>query len=269
MRRLIGSLAIVFGYLCPNICRADVGEIRSVFEAILIAPPDDNRLPISPDLLSKMETDIRSATAEQVQSLLPLGEKCLQSTNVLVRGSGALLFTVVAIRRDGSKFLGPYIDDFAALVDDSDVGLKNGGIYFLGRANSPRALAILAAHLGDKSNSAEQAHIIAGPLVAFGDPEYLHRVLDLVQQRPDLNLKSGVIQMLGLNKITNQDTLQLIRSGLSDAEPDTRRVSLDTIDRLPKAVRVQFASELQRLTTLDEVPEIRSRALQVFSSDAP
>jgi hypothetical protein len=269
MRYLIGSLVIAFGYLCPTICRADVGEIHSAFEAFLTAPPDDNPPTISPAFLSQMQSDLAAATPEQIESLLPLAKKCLQSSKLTIRRSGLLLFLCASLRLDGAKLLSPYIDDFAALMNQSEVGLKNSGIYFLGASGSAKALEILAAHLNDNGNSAQQTLMISMRLVASSNSAHLHRVLNLVQQQPDLNLKNGVIEAIGLDRITGEEALQLIRSGLNDSDTDTRRVSLDALDRMPKPVRVQFAPELQRLTTLDEVPEIRSRALQVFSSDAP
>ena len=268
MRYIVAALSLGLGFLSPITCWADVDEIRSTFESLLTGP-DENRLPIPPDLLSRMETDIGAATADQVRSLLPLGKKCLRSSNLAIRGSGVLLFTVVGLRLDGSTFLGPYVDDFAALIDESDVGLKNGAIHLLGRSNSPKALATLAARLNDQRNSSQQAYMMAAPLVESRDAINVKKALDLVQRRSDLQLKTDIVQLLGLYRVSSEEALRMIGSGLSDQAADSRRASLDAIGRMPREVRNRFTREIQRLATLDEVPEIRSIATQVLISSEP
>ncbi len=268
MRYIVVALSIGLGFSNPSTCWADVDEVRSTLQTLLTGP-DDNLLPIPPDLLSRMEADIGAATSDQVRSLLPLGRKCLQTRSVATRGSGVLLFTVVALRLDGSTFLGPYVDDFAALMNEPDVGLKNGAIHLLGRSNLPKALAILAAHLDDQRNSSQQIYMMAAPLLESRDAVNVKKVLDLVQRRPDLQLKSGIVRMLGLYGVRSEEALRLIGSGFGDQEADTRRASLDAVGRLPRGVRNRFTRELQLLATLDDVPAIRSTATQLLISSEP
>jgi HEAT repeat protein len=175
---------------------------------------------------------------------------------------------VTTFRPDSSTLLAPFVDVLSPLLNESEVGLRSAGIYVLGRSRSPQALSYLAAHLND-DNSAEVATLIAAPLLESRDSDNIHKVLTVVQKRPEWGLKGGVIQMLGFYRITVAESLSLLRSGLNDANSDIRIASLNAVANMPKDTRSLFTAELQRLGNLDQVPEIRSRATQVLISSNP
>jgi hypothetical protein len=95
------------GWLCflvfpAAVCRADVSQIRILFQSIL-GGQDETRLPNGEDLVGPaVENIIRTASADEIQSLLPLGQKCLLSPKLLVRGAGLTLFLGVSLRLDRS-----------------------------------------------------------------------------------------------------------------------------------------------------------------------
>jgi hypothetical protein len=249
---------------------ADVDNVRTLLQSIL-DQHNESLLPKIPDIAAQIADDIRTAGAEQVESLLPLAQRCLRSSSPTVRGHGLSLFFSVAFRSDSSALLKPYIDgDIAPLLDDPDRAFGRGAIYILGNtkpAPLPNALRYLAAHLNDKKNSNLEAGMIAAALVAArpSDAGTVHSVLNLVRQRPDLNMKGNVIQMLGSYQIATQESLEFVREGLHDGDSSIRRISIDAIGRMPNEVRSSFTSELHRLIAMpDEAPEVRSRAEQVL-----
>jgi hypothetical protein len=91
-------------------------------------------------------------------------------------------------------------------------------------------------------------------------------VLNLVRQRPELELGSGIIRVLGLTHNTTEEGLNYIRGGLRDKDPATRKVAVEAVGRMSNEYRTKFREELQRLLAQpDETEEIRARALEVLN----
>ena len=126
---------------------------------------------------------IRTASADEIQSLLPLGQKCPHSPRLTARGAGLILFLGVSLRLDSAKLLEGYVDDLAALLDDPDQGVRGGAIYILGATNpapSPKALAHLEAHLNDQISDDNTASTLAASLLKARGASVIPAVLTLL-----------------------------------------------------------------------------------------
>jgi hypothetical protein len=265
------SLLKAAGWLCflvfpAALCRADVSQIQILFQSI-IAGQDETRLPSGEDLVGPVgENIIRTASADEIQSLLPLGQKCPHSPRLTARGAGLILFLGVSLRLDSAKLLEGYVDDLAALLDDPDQGVRGGAIYILGATNpapSPKALAHLEAHLNDQISDDDTASTLAASLLKARGASVIPAVLTLLEQRP--GLLTGVIQMLGLYRITTDEALKLIHAGFQDSRADSRRVSVDAVANLPMDAGKGFEQDLLRLMqNPDEEPRVSERARQVY-----
>jgi hypothetical protein len=149
-----------------EICRADIASARRLLQSILDEHAE-SRIP-KVATFDSLEGDFRSASTDEIRSLLPFAQKFLKSPMPEVRRWGVSLFLLVALNRyqDGSQLIEPYVDgDLAPLLDEHEEGLKRTTIFVLGStppAALPKSLAHLAAHLNDKGNSREAAGSIAG-----------------------------------------------------------------------------------------------------------
>jgi hypothetical protein len=261
------ALCVCLGILSGTVRGAGVDDVRSFFQTIL-TEKDDNNLPKSPDIPDMIDGAVRNAPVTQVQSLLPLGVQCLQSAKFAVRAHGVLLFKMIALRPDSPMLIDPYIDVLTPLLTDPNVGIRYGAIYVLSRTKPPRVYEYITTHLLNSKDAAQYAGVLAIPMLESGDPDNVRNVLDLAEQRPDLAMKGVVIRTLGLLKNTSEQSLKMIHGGLNDANPGTRRTSVDALDHMPREIRTQFAPELQRLA-LDQDPAIRARATEVLTSAKP
>src|ERR1700753_26049 len=139
-----------------GICRADIGQLQTLYQSIL-SEPDQSRIPTGGDLAAQIPDEVvQAASEEEIQLLLPLGRKCLHSPMRSVQAAGLTLFASVALRVDSSRFIKDYIEDCALLLDSSDQGIKRGTIFVLQSGyptSSPGALKHLGAHLDDPHDS--------------------------------------------------------------------------------------------------------------------
>jgi HEAT repeat protein len=190
----------------------------------------------------------------------------LQTPGLRAQALGLALMMDVTLRfSDGPTLLAPYVDTVAPFLNRTEEGAKSPAIWILGKSGSPKALAYLADHLNDQNNSSDQALSMSAHLLESRDPVYAQKVLNLVEQRPDLKLKSDVINALGLYGVIIPEALNLIREGLQDSTGETRRVAIDAIGHLPKEVRKGFEPDLLQVMTIPNLdPTIRDRAQQVI-----
>jgi hypothetical protein len=266
MSRVKTAGFVSFLAIWANVCGADIAQVRTLFQTIL-SEHDESRLPSIEVVRAQLsEQAIRAASPEDVKSLLPLGQKSLRSALPFVRAVGMQLFLVVSLRLDSTALLDGYIDDLAPLLDDPDQGVRKLGMFVLGGTNpspSPKALALLESHLYDKGNDIDAASMLAATELKERGASAAPDVLALVGQRPEL--KTDVIQMFGLYRITVVPALNFIHSGFQDSRADTRRISVDAVGSLPKDVQKGFEQDLLRLIqNPDEDPAVADRARQVY-----
>jgi len=245
-------------------CRADVWQIQKVYQSIL---SDQDESWTIGDVDGAVSDDaIQGASEDEIRSLLPLGQKCLHSPKVLVRGAGLYLFLgIIVSRLDGPKLIEPYTTELAALLDDPDQGARRGASAILGLATnlSPQVLVLIDAHLHNSSNDAETARQLAIIELANRGASAVPAVLALVQERPEL--EKDVIEMLGVDKITSDAALKFIHAGFNSQEAATRLGAVEAIGRMPADVRKGFEPDLLRLfQNPDEDPRITEKALQVY-----
>lgn len=248
--------------------RADAGAIEAILRSVL-AERDDSRLPSLARVGGEWTESVGSLTPGEVQVLLPLARECLLSDRTAIQPFGIGFFFDVAIRMDGSSLVAPYLDDIAPLLKDPRVGYRNSAIFILGSSNPapiPGGLAYLAAHLGDKTDTPEQVMMVAGALLtANPDAGNVHRVLEVVQQRPDLD-KGRLIGILGVARARSDEALAFIRGGFADRNPGIRMASVEAVGKLPRdLIRGGLTAELQQIIAdPDATAELRDRARQVL-----
>jgi HEAT repeat protein len=271
-RGMWNSRGAVLGCLLVVSCtqgRSDGNALQTLFRSIL-AERDDSQLPTDESVGLEFSRTVVGLEFADIQALLPLADQCLASERPAIRGYGITFFALVPLRMDSSRLLEPYVDEIATLLNDPDVGTRNSAIFMLGSSKPvplPRGIAYLVAHLGDKSDSPEQVNLIAGTLMASApDAAVLHKVLTVVQQRPDIDkIKGRFIEILGISRTKNEEALAFIRDGLMDKNPGTRATSISAVEKMPKDVKNGFSGELQRIATSpDETPQQRDLARQVL-----
>jgi hypothetical protein len=74
-------------------------------------------------LYSKVnEETVGALSVTEVRELLPLGQKCVLSTDAEINAAGYAVFISVALRPDSGDLLEPYITDLGALLSSSAGG---------------------------------------------------------------------------------------------------------------------------------------------------
>ena len=264
LNRMFG-IVILLGFMSTVACGTDLDDARAVLRAAL-ADRENNSTAGVPQINSKMDKLVQGATTEQMQSLLELGGECLQTPGLRAQILGLLLMSGVTLRfSDGPQLLAPYLDMLTPFLNRPEEEGKGLAAWILGRINSPKALAYLVDHLADQNSSRDLVVTISDPLLKSRDMVYVQKVLTLVEQRPELKLKSDVINALGLYGVTTPEALKLIRDGLQDSTGETRRIAIDAVERLPKEVRKGFEPDLLKVMTIPNLdPKIRDRAQQVI-----
>jgi HEAT repeat protein len=264
---------LILGAFSLATCLADIRDMETLLRSIL-SQQDESRIPTPEEWPASTTGDamLRNASPEQIQELLPLAKRCLESSKLVVRKNGMTLLLGLSVTRpDSATLLAPALESIASLLSESDAGLKQGAIYVLGNLlpkPGPNALAYLAAHLNDERNTGTQFMMISGAflLTSPSDPDVIRNVLAALQRRPDHELLTGaMIEGLGQQKITTDDAIQFIRSGLSDKIAAVRTTAVEAVGHMPKEIRAGFAADLLRLmASPDETPETRTRAREVL-----
>jgi len=250
-------------------CKAQFIRVVDAYEALFSNEPSATQSQsVFGDLLSD---ELPSATSADIASIQAVLHKSLVSEKSVARGRGLQFFYVInATKPDSAAIQEPYIQDLARMLDEPDVPLRTGAIYAMINSSpqpSPKALAVLRMHFNDGTNTGEQFSLIAvGLLKAFpSDATLLQSVLEGFGRYPDqrVGLEAGMMQFLGLRKITNNVALNLIRRGFAD--PSTRLVAIESVERMPKEIRDTFVSELKKVSDdPDAEPSIRTAASNVL-----
>jgi hypothetical protein len=264
--KMIRTLGFVLSVTLST-AAADFNGIRAFYQATYSA--EDSALNGRLRELSDMEEGVKALTADEVNVLLPLAQRCWHSERATIREAGVALLVPISLRSDSTKLLEPYIDDLAPLLTVE--GTRKATVYLFGATQptaSPKALVYLIRHLSDKGNSADELRMTAAAILGSRPTgvDAIHQVLDAIEQRPEFKIKGEVIQMLGLYRITNDEALRFIRSGLTGEDRSLRQASIGAIDHLPQDVRGAFAMDLLRVANdPTEAPEVRSRASSVLA----
>src|SRR5580693_8293816 len=96
LSRLI--LAMVGLVWCADVCHADITQIHNFYQSVLSAT-DDSWIQRGDQISGLLTVDvILSSPAEQIESLLPLGQQCLRSQRAAIQGLGLYLFVAVSSR---------------------------------------------------------------------------------------------------------------------------------------------------------------------------
>jgi hypothetical protein len=269
-------MKVTFGvclFLAAGLCRAaDLRQIQEFYRTVLQSE-DDSRLlvPGTPFPPGVEDDGIKALSAQDAETLLPLAQKCWQSPRAGVVRAGFGLLIMVSLRPDSSKLLDPYVDDLAKLLTAPEQGVRGSTVYILGATlpkASPRALAYLVAHLSYKNSSSEELRMTAAAILASRPSAAgtVHLVLTAVEQRPEFKLKADVILALGLYRITSEEALEYIGSGLTGQDRTLRQASIGALEQLPKEARGRFIPDLQRIAgDPDETPAVRSSAESVLT----
>jgi hypothetical protein len=189
--------------------------------------------------------NIRTATREQIEPLLPLAQQCLHSPKRPIQGVGLSLFFGIIARRplESAKLIEPYLDDLNSLLDAPDQSMRNFTLYIIALIfpkPPPKALAYLEARLNDKKTAEEQAGAIAVVLLSSGDPALMSEALRFAEARPQL--KVDMIQTIGLKQIVTEEALKALHWAFQD--PKFYQEAVDAVGRLPRDVSKGFAQDL-------------------------
>jgi hypothetical protein len=250
-------------------CMADVAAIRAKLQSALVET-DETRLSITKFTESSAD-DIKDGTREELLSLLPIAQKCLQSNLKSVQEFGLRVFYLTTFRPDSAELIAPYVDrDIAPFLNEKDLAVKREAILILGNTNPrllPHALDLLAAHLADKNNTRMEAGMIAATLIHGrpSDAGAVLRVLVFVSGHPELKLRNNMIQVIGLNNVTTDEAIKYIREGLADRDAEVRRVAAEAVGHMPRENRATFSGDLYRLLAdPNENSEVRATAQRVL-----
>ncbi len=254
--------------LSPSVCYADINQIGLLYRDILAQQGSNS--PDVGNLTALSDTALREARPEEIEAVLPIAMKCLDSPNAAVRKAGMQLpFLIVLTRGDNATLLASYVRKIAFFLDDPDVGIKNSAITILSSGNptpSPQALQYLKAHLGNRQNTSYQFTMIAAALMIPNpqDAKIVSEVLAAWRDRPDHeSLTGGMVETLGQAKVTTSDALDLIRSELGSEKDYARVTALEAVRKMPKSVRDGFDAELRKLLA-DPSVDVRHAAEEVL-----
>jgi hypothetical protein len=167
----------------------------------LINNAGNGNIPEPEDLMEAVnETTLRGLSAADIQNLLPLGKRCLESQNETIRRDGILLLMGIALRSDSTVLIEPYIGDLELIANNPTDGLKEGALYILANTKpkiSTKARGFLSAHLTDKSNSAGQRLMIASSLLRNNaNQQTIESVVQFAETESDTSVKAGILMQL-------------------------------------------------------------------------
>jgi HEAT repeat protein len=265
----MGKTMLVYLALAVAPAWADANGIKELFQAIL-GQHEKTAAVSSKQFFSVVnENTVRSLSPADIEELLPLARRSLQSSSVDVRRSGVLLLMAIGLRPDSAGLLEPYVEDLEVIAGDSTNAFRQGALYILGSTKpnvSAKVAEFLAMHLGDKSNSQGEKLMIAASLLrSSSDPAIIQKTLKFVDAQSDTSVKAGVLMQLGALKTRNTEAVAFIGRSLESADLYLREAAVDCVGKLDVGVRANFINQLKRIAEdPKESSETRSRAESVM-----
>jgi hypothetical protein len=249
---------ILIGFLLTvQIASAQGTKIREFYEGLLNLP-SDAQVPSQKTLLSVVnETAVMSLSDDDVNSLLPLGRRALQSSRPDVRRDGLFLFGAISIRPNSSGLLKSYLADIELIASNSSDPLRMPALYTLGSTNPdplPEAISYFSAHLADKANSPREIRIMTTFVIQSAGKDnnsgLIHQTLVFLDSHPDaVPGRIGALEQLGLAKTRNTEALAFIGKSLDSDNQFVREASVEAVDRLDPDIRANYSDQLNRIAT--------------------
>lgn len=271
MKLTKGLLVAAFSW---SLCQAALDDVETLYRSIL-SEQDQTKIPKPTDLIGRIRWSsvLRDASPQEIEAVLPLAERCLESSSRVLQTDGMFLMSGIAtIRPDNAVLLAPYFGEIASFLTDPDVGQKQSAIGVLASGfpkPAPKALAYLAAHLGDPQNDGTQFMMISGALLVASpsDRATVSAVLAAMKRRPDSEALTGpMIEALGQQKVATEESIEFLRAGLRDKSAAVRLTALEAVGQMPGDVRLSFSGDIQRLlTNPDEQPQVLEAARRLLT----
>ena len=162
--------------------------------------------------------------------------------------------------------LEPYVETLGNLLDGPTGPYRRGVLVILTMtkpAISPKAIAILTTHLEDKHSSPEESSGIVWALItaASSDPVILHKVLNFVAKRSEVEITISALQALHPLQPQDAEALDFIGKSLDGSREFVREAAVNAVQGWKREVRAKFAAQLGRIAVdPEEREEVRSRA---------
>jgi len=81
------------------------------------------------------------------------------------------------------------------------------------------------------------------------------KVIEYIKASDSIGIQGTIIQALGVNRVTDPEFLEYIKSVLEDPDSQLHWNAIEAVDRLPMEVRKTFGADILRLSVEPNEPE--------------
>jgi len=215
---------------------------------------------------------VNSLSQDSVREVLQFAGKLLNGPRPEATRYGLLCFLSVTLRRsqDSEPVLEPYVPDLLRIASDRTNPLWTIATQVVSNTwpkLSPKTIAFLSTHLGDKANTpADTARIAHTLFLRSGSDAVIHEVIEFLQKQAEP--KVAVLVLMGLHAkppTRNPDILDYIGSNLDNPDASVRIRAVEAAADLRMAERALFLAQLNRLSIAPNEPsEIRLAAAEAI-----
>ena len=207
--------------------------------------------------------EVSKLTADDLHQTFSVCRKLINDPRVDVQRYGALcFFNVQRARFDTDPFVGPYLADLEKLVADRSTLVTHLLIVIMTQQSEipTRTSEFLLAHLQvvnrTKDETIEDETIATlGGLIAAHSKPMTSKVIEYIKASDSIGIQGTIIQALGVNRVTDPEFLEYIKSVLEDPDSQLHWNAIEAVDRLPMEVRKTFGADILRLSVEPNEPE--------------